>query len=75
VRTPHGTNGTARPSVDSSTKFLNPVCGKEVDIIHPKHTEEHEGTSYYFCCDGCWNTFRGDPAKYASIHQDTQRST
>jgi xanthine dehydrogenase accessory factor len=49
-------------------KFINPVCGLAIDTAHPKHVEQHDGENYYFCCDGCWTTFRQDPAKYAAIH-------
>jgi xanthine dehydrogenase accessory factor len=57
-----------RPRPSSAGKFVNPVCGVEVDIATPEHVERHEGTDYYFCCDSCWITFRQDPAKYAAIH-------
>ena len=57
-----------RPVSSAAGKFINPVCGVEVDIAAPKHVERHEGTDYYFCCDSCWVTFRKDPAKYAAIH-------
>jgi xanthine dehydrogenase accessory factor len=51
------------------TKFVNPVCGIAVDTATPKHIEKYEGVAYYFCCDGCWTTFRQDPAKYAAIRR------
>ena len=60
------------PEVDAAmpgTKFINPVCGIAVDTVAPKHIEKYEGVVYYFCCDGCWTTFRQDPAKYAEIHR------
>jgi len=49
--------------------FVNPVCGIAVDTALAKHVENYEGAAYYFCCDGCWTTFRQDPAKYAAIHR------
>ena len=52
-------------------KFINPVCGIAVDVASPKHVESYEGVAYYFCCDCCLTTFRGDPAKYAAIHHAT----
>jgi xanthine dehydrogenase accessory factor len=55
-------------------KFLNPVCGNAIDAADPRHIEEFGGVSFYFCCDGCWNTFRADPAKYASIHKNTLKN-
>jgi xanthine dehydrogenase accessory factor len=72
--------GRARSSHDSTfaaaveskapapADFINPVCGMAVSPVGAMHVEAYEGVSYYFCCDGCWTTFRGDPAKYAAIH-------
>ncbi len=48
--------------------FVNPVCGAAVSIAHALHVETLAGVSYYFCCDGCWTTFRKDPEKYVEIH-------
>ncbi len=50
-------------------RFVNPVCGMAVDTAKPKHIEKFEGVAYYFCCDCCLTTFRGNPAKYAAIHR------
>ena len=30
------------------------------------HSHEHEGTTYYFCCNGCRTKFAADPAQYLS---------
>ncbi len=60
---------TVSGTVAMTGKFINPVCGTAVSTDNPLHVEEHEGVSYYFCCDGCWTTFQKDPAKYAAIHQ------
>jgi xanthine dehydrogenase accessory factor len=46
---------------------VNPVCGMAVDVDTALHVETYAGQSYYFCCDGCWNTFRQDPARYAAV--------
>ncbi len=61
--------------IAAEKQFINPVCGNAIDTANARHVEEFEGTSFYFCCDGCWDTFRKDPAKYASIHQNTRGST
>ena len=60
----------ARPVIAAApgAKFINPVCGIAVDTAAPKHLERYEGVAYYFCCDCCLTTFRGNPAKYAAIH-------
>ena len=62
--------GAARPRV-----FINPVCGIAVSIDAPKHIESFEGEAYYFCCDGCRDTFRANPAKYAAIHRTAKERT
>ncbi len=38
-----------------------PVALAEADA--PK--AEHEGVTYYFCCESCPGMFKKDPAKYA----------
>src|SRR5690242_20667496 len=42
----------------------DPVCGMSVDPARAKARNDHNGTTYYFCCDGCATKFRADPAKY-----------
>ena len=54
--------------------FVNPVCGMAVSTTNALHVETYEGESYYFCCDGCWTSFREDPARYAAIHRATTAS-
>jgi xanthine dehydrogenase accessory factor len=58
---------TTAATAASEGKFINPVCGMAVSTANPKHIEKYEGVSYYFCCDGCRDTFLKDPAKYAAI--------
>jgi xanthine dehydrogenase accessory factor len=64
---------SGRAATARADGFVNPVCGRTIDTANPKHVEQYDGTSFYFCCDGCWNTFRGNPAKYASIHHEHRR--
>jgi YHS domain-containing protein len=33
------------------------------------HVEVFDGERYYFSCDGCRDTFRREPAKFAAIHR------
>ena len=42
----------------------DPVCGMAVDPATAKHTAEHAGTTYYFCCNGCREKFVADPARF-----------
>ena len=40
------------------------VCGMEIDPETAAGTSEHQGTTYYFCADGCKTDFDADPQKY-----------
>jgi Cu+-exporting ATPase len=41
----------------------DPVCGMGV-APNPANSLEHQGTRYYFCCQGCLGKFRADPERY-----------
>jgi len=41
----------------------DPVCGMIVDSGTARHRTEHEGQTYYFCCDGCKAKFLTDPTR------------
>ena len=43
---------------------IDPVCGMEVEISTAKASYDYEGTTYYFCCNGCKLTFSKNPDKY-----------
>ena len=43
---------------------IDPVCGMEVEIAGARHTHEHAGETYYFCCGGCLRAFASDPARH-----------
>jgi len=49
-----------------SGKVVDPVCGMNVDPANPAAMADHEGKTYYFCCRGCAEKFKADPAKYLS---------
>ncbi len=42
----------------------DPVCGMSVDPATARHRLEHEGQSYFFCCQKCRDKFAADPAQY-----------
>ena len=42
----------------------DPVCGMDVDPKTAVHKHEHEGETYYFCCEGCLTKFKADPAAH-----------
>jgi Cu+-exporting ATPase len=41
----------------------DPVCGMSVDPAKAL-SAEHNGTKFYFCCQGCATKFQADPAKH-----------
>jgi Cu+-exporting ATPase len=47
----------------TKTLATDPVCGMTVEPAKAASLE-HEGTKFYFCCQGCVTKFRADPAKY-----------
>jgi Cu+-exporting ATPase len=47
-----------------SRKGKDPVCGMTVDPAAAKHQQEYGDTTYYFCCSGCAEKFKAEPAKY-----------
>jgi Cu+-exporting ATPase len=42
----------------------DPVCEMEIDPEAAAGTSEYEGTTYYFCAEGCKKEFDADPQKY-----------
>ncbi len=40
------------------------VCGMMIDPKTAAATRVHEGTTYYFCAQGCAKAFEADPKKY-----------
>jgi len=53
----------AFPLLQHSTA-IDPVCGMQVDPETAAAHAEHEGRTYYFCCQGCATKFRANPEKY-----------
>ncbi|MEP7239685.1 MAG: heavy metal translocating P-type ATPase [Devosia sp.] len=49
--------------VEAPETARDPVCGMMIDPLTAVSTE-HGGTIYYFCCDGCRDSFIGNPGKY-----------
>lgn len=44
----------------------DPVCGMKIDGDDAAATAEHEGTTYYFCSQGCHDAFVADPGLYVA---------
>jgi xanthine dehydrogenase accessory factor len=53
---PHG--------VPEITEAIDPVCGMTVEVGSARHTVDHDGSQYYFCCPGCARAFEKDPAAF-----------
>jgi len=55
--------GVAAPSAPP-TSAIDPICGMTVEIANAKHSAEHAGATYYFCCGGCRTRFLTEPERY-----------
>ncbi len=45
---------------------IDPVCGMEVDPATARFTLVHADREYFFCCEGCREKFRADPAAFGA---------
>lgn len=45
-------------------KTTCPVSGETFTVAADSPKVEHEGKTYYFCCEDCVADFQKDPAKY-----------
>ena len=62
-------NPTSMTAVEPAKPHAtDPVCGMTVDPANAASVE-HQGTKFYFCCQGCATKFRTDPAKYLKPKQ------
>jgi len=59
---------TKQPAVTEHSPALearDPICGMDVVIATARHTADHGGRTYYFCCGGCRERFLAAPERYA----------
>jgi Cu+-exporting ATPase len=47
-----------------NTKVTDPVCGMSIDPSTAAATRDYNGQTYYFCSNGCAESFEKDPASY-----------
>ena len=47
-----------------ATQAIDPICGMAVEVARARHTAEHAGRMYYFCCGGCRQRFLAEPERY-----------
>lgn len=50
---------------------IDPVCGMSVRVDGARHTTEHEGTVYYFCCGACVAAFEAAPEKHLAASAES----
>jgi len=56
---------TAVPAAAAaSATAIDPICGMTVKTGTARHTAQHDGTAYYFCCASCRTKFLQEPARY-----------
>lgn len=48
----------------SQHQEVDPVCGMTVHPSTAAAAVEHQGRTYYFCCEHCATRFRADPERY-----------
>ena len=51
-----------------SEKYIDPVCGMEVDPHTAPARTCYNGIQVYFCAQGCMNAFESDPQKYTTMN-------
>lgn len=66
--------GTAA-EVPEVQEAVDPVCGMTVEVPSARHTAEHEGTTYYFCCPACRKSFEKDPGAYIGSSKAASSNT
>jgi YHS domain-containing protein len=64
-------SGGETPADKPVTNKVCPLMGDEVD---PKWKLEHEGQWVYFCCRGCIDMFKADPAAAIAKMSDEDRA-
>lgn len=55
----------AETPIDAAT---DPVCGMSVPVAGAEYRCEHEGRTYYFCCEHCRHSFAQQPARFLAAH-------
>jgi xanthine dehydrogenase accessory factor len=56
----------ARAALPLAAAAIDPVCGMSVTIATARHTADHDGITYYFCCPSCRSRFVQTPTSYLS---------
>jgi xanthine dehydrogenase accessory factor len=51
-------------SGEAAVEAIDPICGMSVAVAGARHTMEHAGQTWYFCCGGCRERFLAAPDRY-----------
>jgi xanthine dehydrogenase accessory factor len=54
------------PVTGAPMEAIDPICGMTVTIANARHTAEHGGRTWYFCCGGCRERFLAAPEQYSA---------
>ena len=60
-----GAPAPARGGVTGPREAVDPVCGMIVEVGASRHTAEHGGRTFHFCCPRCRAAFEREPDRYA----------
>ncbi len=55
---------TGEPEAEAEPTAIDPICGMTVVMAGARHTAEHAGHAWYFCCGGCRERFLADPDRH-----------
>lgn len=53
-----------KPNDTTTSIAIDPVCGMEVNIATAEHPYVYQDKTYYFCSEGCKESFRANPEQY-----------
>jgi xanthine dehydrogenase accessory factor len=56
----------AKAEEPAAAQAVDPICGMTVEVANARHTAEHAGRTWYFCCGGCRARFLADPERYTA---------
>jgi P-type Cu+ transporter len=59
------TGSSTAPGTRVEPVLIDPVCGMTVDAATAPSLD-HDGGTYFFCCDGCRDTFARQPDRYGA---------
>ena len=51
-------------TTQSTTTYLDPICGMQVDKAHAAGHSVYNGEDYYFCSAGCKAKFDRNPGEF-----------